>query len=93
MPDVRVCVALHFTFDPAKSLATIPTEITKTVSIGDVVMPEKVTDKVFGESTKKLLVTEMEKLVFVAQKKAKPAPKKAPESKVAEETGAQGSLL
>lgn len=93
MAEVRVCVALHFTFDPAKSLATIPQEVMKTISVGDVIMPEKVTDKVFGEATKRLLVAEMDKLVFAAQKKAKPVTKAAPTPKPADEKEAQGSLL
>ena len=93
MPDVRVQVAFHFTFDPAKQLAEIPTEITKTLAVGDVLVPEKVASAIFAGPTKAKILDEMSKLVVKHQKKAKPAAKKEPETKAATETGAQGSLL
>ena len=94
MAEVRVQVAFHFTFDPAKQLAALPEEITKTIAVGDKVTPEKVqSGKVIGDATRTAMLIEMEKLVLAAQKTAKPAKKEAPKTDVPEEAGAQGSLL
>lgn len=93
MAETRVCVAIHFTFDPAKQLAEIPKELTKTIAVGDTIIPTKVGPEFIGGETKTAILLEMEKLVLKAQKTAKPAKKEAPKAKPAEEEGAQGSLL
>lgn len=93
MPDVRVQVAYHFTFDPAKSLAELPEEVTRTLVVGEHMTLAKfpsldLEDEVYAEMMK-----EMDKLVFKTMKKAKPVKKVVSTPTVAEESGAQGSLL
>jgi hypothetical protein len=93
MAETRVQVAFHFTFDPAKELADIPDEITKTIAIGTELIAEKMPNCALSVNDKTKILLAMDKLVFEAQKKAKPAPKPATVSKPAEENNAQGSLL
>jgi hypothetical protein len=93
MADIRVSVSMHFTFDPAKQFAKIPEEITKTIAIGEAIIPAKVPGAALSGETGKTILMEMEKLVAHAQKKAKPAKAATPEAKPADKAGEQGSLL
>ncbi len=92
MSEIRIQIALHFKWDPAKDALAIPEEITKTIAIGDEITPVKVPGALISGKTAELIRSKMTELQIKAKKTAKPVTKKV-EPKPAEEVGEQGSLL
>lgn len=76
MSETRAQVAYHFKFDPAKEtvgLVRLPEMITRTVAVGDEVVPEKVSSNTIPETDRAALLTEMEKQVVETTRTARPA--------------------
>ncbi len=76
MAETRVQIAYHFKFDPAQEIVgpvRIPEMISRTIAVGDEVIPEKVASNSIPESDRAALLVEMEKQVREATRKAKPA--------------------
>lgn len=75
MAEIRVQVAYHFKTDPAKMTAgrvQFPEMITRTVSVGDEMVTEKVAVAALPAADRAVLVAEMEKQIREATRTAKP---------------------
>jgi len=76
MAETRAQIAYHFRFDPAKEtpgLVRLPEMITRTLSVGEEIVPEKVSSAVIPEADRAALLAEMENQVREANRTAKPA--------------------
>lgn len=91
MAETRVQVAYHYKFDPAKEIpgmARLPEMITRTLSVGDEIIPQKVSSESIPEADRAALLIEVEKQVADANRVAKPSGSSAVEVKPADEMSA-----
>jgi hypothetical protein len=76
MSETRVQIAYHFKFDPAKEtpgLIRIPELITRTIAVGDEIIPVKVSAGIIPEADRAAMLAEMEKQVREATRTARSA--------------------
>ena len=76
MAETRVQIAYHFKFDPAQEIVgpvRIPEMITRTLSVADEIIPEKVASSSIPDADRTALLIEMEKQVREATRTARPA--------------------
>lgn len=75
MAEIRVQVAYHFKADPSKMTAgrvQFPEMITRTVSVGEELVTEKVALAALPAADRAVLVAELEKQIREATRTAKP---------------------
>lgn len=74
--EVRAQIAYHFKIDPAKlvpGLIRIPEQITRTVSVGDELITEKVSSNCLSLMDQDAILAEIEKQTREATRTARPA--------------------
>ncbi|WP_321367969.1 hypothetical protein [uncultured Desulfuromusa sp.] len=75
MAETRAQIAYHFKFDPAQEIVgpvRMPEMVSRTIAVGNEVIPEKVASSSIPEADRTALLIEMEKQVREATRKAKP---------------------
>lgn len=75
MAETRVQVAYHFKIDPAQltpGRVQLPEMITRTIAVGDAVIPEKVASAALSPADRAALLVEIENQVREATRTARP---------------------